>query len=40
MKKVFFKVLEGIEKEGPSEWWKHEPARKKKPRKKKTAPSK
>ena len=38
MKKVFFKVLEGIEKEGPSEWWKNEPARKKKPRKKKTAP--
>ena len=37
MKEVFFKVLEGIETEGPSEWWKNEPPRRKKPRKKKTA---
>ena len=27
MKSVFFEVLEGIEKEGPSEWWKKEPPR-------------
>lgn len=27
MKKVFFEVLDGIEKEGPSEWWKKEPPR-------------
>ena len=33
MKKTFFEVLEGIEKEGPSEWWKSEPPRNPKPRK-------
>ena len=32
MKKVFFEVLDGIEKEGPSEWWKKEPPRKRAPK--------
>lgn len=32
MKVIFFKVLKGIEAEGPSEWWKNEPPRRKAPR--------
>ena len=32
LKKAFFEVLNGIEKEGPSEWWKKEPPRKRSPK--------
>ena len=35
MKKEFFATWKAIEAEGPRDWWENEPARKKKPKKKK-----
>ena len=40
LKKEFFKVLQGIEKEGPSEWWKNEQPRKKRNNRKPAAKAK
>lgn len=37
LKKAFFEVVAGIDKEGPSDWWKNEKPRKKTPRKPKKA---